>query len=495
MGGEEEGVVGGEEDEGDEEEGEEEGEGEGEDEETTTTDPHLHELKTQLEELSLASSQTESRLLSEIASLRSKKTLEDNSRHDLKSRLKSLEDSKRFAEVRKHDAEKVLVEKNRGVREVEERVGRVREEVEKRERREREGREKKEKKKRDRRERVERLREERVKKEDELRGVEGGKEGVQGRVEEIRRVLEERRMVLEGLRKERLGAGGFYGRRGFTPNSSRPQSVRSMDAQHSPPQSQHPSSQGFFEHRVSHRHDHPLPSTTSTEFVSASTDFHPFDFDSHQTSLSTRPKLSLPLQYLDSGLLERGVDSAELGPLSPMTPSQASLIPSQLFELLDGEDDDLPDSPTRGSARLNSGLGLDLIDSISIGGRRDQVKRDHSLSPITSTSTAPTSPLTPNNLASASSSPWDDFSTTSKPSPTWIPDDLPRHGLSLNPDAKAFAFQPRSSGESASPPQVNTPVGVTAAIAVGRGASFDWKKSGGGFDPFGGEDELLGPLK
>ncbi|BGP42313.1 hypothetical protein JCM10449v2_006318 [Rhodotorula kratochvilovae] len=148
---------------------------------------------------------------------------------------------------------------------------------------------------------------------------------------------------------------------------------------HALPQSGHA---GFLEHRLQHRaaHGEDLPAH-----------FLPFDFasepspppqhrsgslpdalDDHSpggTALGNKPRaLALPLQYLDSGLLAGSESPGLDGPLSPMTPHQASLIPSQLFHMLDDDEDEdglfvVPDSPTlRAGIDVADwqGLGLDV---------------------------------------------------------------------------------------------------------------------------------------
>ncbi|GAA6005091.1 uncharacterized protein JCM10292_005561 [Rhodotorula paludigena] len=160
---------------------------------------------------------------------------------------------------------------------------------------------------------------------------------------------------------------------------------------------------GFLEHRMQHRAAHAQTGDDSASH------FLPFGFDglapvnepsppprsaragsltgslddSSPGGHASKPRtLALPLQYLDSGLLAGGTESPGLdGPLSPMTPHQASLIPSQLFHMLDDDDDDdglfvVPDSPTlRAGVGLADGdwegLGLDVNE---LGGSRRQSK-------------------------------------------------------------------------------------------------------------------------
>ncbi|KAM0790848.1 hypothetical protein ACM66B_004692 [Microbotryomycetes sp. NB124-2] len=244
---------------------------------------------------------------------------------------------------------------------------------------------------------------------------------------------------------------------------------------------------GFLEHRLQHRRNeidllsqpHAIVSTLPSS-NDIPTSFTPFD-DSRdhspvggtsktrpsslydETSGQRRPQLALPLQYLESGLLDT-TDSPGLdGPLSPMTPHQTSLIPSQLFQMLDEDDDDefvMPDSPTiaAGQQDLSRGLGLDVDGEIkrSTVGASGALKSPVSLlSPI-----SPVSPTSPVSAASEGSTPgfhratqfapWDggDVLLSSRlPDMSGVhgsllgKDDLSRAGLSLNPDAKAFASQ------------------------------------------------------
>ncbi|GAA6056534.1 hypothetical protein JCM3770_006865 [Rhodotorula araucariae] len=159
---------------------------------------------------------------------------------------------------------------------------------------------------------------------------------------------------------------------------------------HALPQSGHA---GFLEHRLQHRAAHgddppahflpfdfdglgaPACEPSPPQQRSAHAESFSDPLDDHSpggTALGSKPRaLALPLQYLDSGLLA-GSESPSLdGPLSPMTPHQASLIPSQLFHMLDDDDDEdglfvVPDSPTlRAGVGLKSaadwhGLGLDV---------------------------------------------------------------------------------------------------------------------------------------
>ena len=311
---------------------------------------------------------------------------------------------------------------------------------------------------------------------------------------------------------------------------------------------QHASHQGFLEHRIQHRTDNGLNGVSlfpgqDSPFGQAqqapgtlpSTDeiphaFLPFDFESpepgsrHSTEEGgqRRHQRALPMQYLDSGLLAGSMSPTE-GPLSPMTPHQTSLIPSQLFHMLDEDDEDeqfvMPDSPTithRGRDEW-MGLGLDvnelgapaataaagpgkslladLHENSSLATERNVTAAP--LSPIGDEPRSPLGPVSPtseksepramsllpsprsaNASASASTgtrpssspnnpqqhlasvfgfapSPWDstDQLLSSRLSPAALEaaaaDDLPRAGLSLNPDAKAFAFQPPGLADAA----------------------------------------------
>lgn len=68
----------------------------------------VHDLHTQLTEFQSAASQSHATLQSEVDSYRERRRQEDASRLELKSRTKTLEDSKRHAEGHKRDAEKRL---------------------------------------------------------------------------------------------------------------------------------------------------------------------------------------------------------------------------------------------------------------------------------------------------------------------------------------------------------------------------------------------------
>ncbi|TNY17951.1 hypothetical protein DMC30DRAFT_404457 [Rhodotorula diobovata] len=131
------------------------------------------------------------------------------------------------------------------------------------------------------------------------------------------------------------------------------------------------------------------PHHRTTRAGSLSNDASGADDHSPGGTATSKPRtLALPMQYLDSGLLA-GSESPGLldGPLSPMTPHQTSLIPSQLFHLLDDDEDEdamfvVPDSPTlRAGVGVHGvadwqGLGLDA--GALGGGRRasEEVKRE-----------------------------------------------------------------------------------------------------------------------
>ncbi|GAA5965762.1 hypothetical protein JCM21900_002129 [Sporobolomyces salmonicolor] len=311
---------------------------------------------------------------------------------------------------------------------------------------------------------------------------------------------------------------------------------------------------GFLEHRLQHRAVSGPSALPSVEDIPSH--FLPFDVDalvgtsneapslhsyddSSPGANKSRPPLALPLQYLDSGLLA-GSDSPSLeGPLSPMTPHQTSLIPSQLFHMLDEDDEDefvMPDSPTL-RTRLGwmdewKGLGLNVDDLGAVGGSRrknsqdateevEAVKQEEQaqdasgeagspalLSPrsdvFPAVPSATTSPLGP--PPASPFAPWDNSGPVSLPPPVSttlsgtsldspsgpgsstilhrlspsqdLDDDLPRAGLSLNPDAKAFAFpfaagiQQQSHARTSSVPSPPTSAAVLSSIARnGRSSS------------------------
>ncbi|BGO93798.1 hypothetical protein NBRC10512_004586 [Rhodotorula toruloides] len=242
--------------------------------------------------------------------------------------------------------------------------------------------------------------------------------------------------------------------------------------------------------------------------------------------------LALPMQYLDSGLLASGTESPALdGPLSPMTPHQTSLIPSQLFHMLDEDDDDdglfvMPDSPTlRAGVGVTSpadwqGLGLE-VDEMGVSRRSSQEKvakeeaasepngveagaaavspsvlslRANAFSPaLAAPSSATTSPLSP--PPHSPFAPWATSSDVSvgagvvgdgaahdlpprslapgvmlahRLSPSQdLGDDLPRAGLSLNPGAKAFAF-PLVNAAHTRTSSVPSPPSLAAAVRATR---------------------------
>lgn len=198
---------------------------------------------------------------------------------------------------------------------------------------------------------------------------------------------------------------------------------------------------------------------------------------SHDEYLHRRPVLPLPLQYLvttessEPSSLD-GVESPH-GLRSPMTPHQTSLIPSELFQMLDEDDEDdfvmaqsshspsLAPNSTLSSPHEWSGLQLAVSGDNTAAGHELDRKRAASASPVARSPlidssfgySSPVMEKAPSPGGINSRSPtglWD---------PTYIgaaggdhsgkqltpedPDDLPRQGqgLSLNPDAKAFAFR------------------------------------------------------
>ena len=255
-------------------------------------------------------------------------------------------------------------------------------------------------------------------------------------------------------------------------------------------------STGFLEHRIQHRRTDqsphyvgdPTPFAPLPQAILPSTDdipgrFLPFDFDfdtpsplepisnlsgpvgniSPSLPISMhRPPMSLPLQYLESGLLAadggEDVNSAqESCSLSPMTPHQASLIPSQLFHLMDDDDPDdldslvdLPESPSTGRGTLElegehswTGLGMESMDrDFATAGMIGGWDSDH----------------------------FPGLASRQLPST----DDLPRQGqgLSLNPGAKSFSYSTLtakpSSGIASSTGTISPPPGLSQHHSYGH---------------------------
>lgn len=424
------------------------------------TDPVLTELQLQLAELELASSQSEARLLDSLDVLRARKKDEDLFRAELKGRTKGLEETKRAAELARSEAEHEIADRRAVVREMEANVARLHAEIGEIARREQDAVEKQKKKARDRKERERKLRDDVQRRKDDLQKAEDGVDNMFAKVRGLEKTIDARREVLYSRRAElhaRPAYGGAtraFGRAPGGPYGSRPASIRSFDPhphsshEYSPPSSpptspaDHvpssaaavaafysstfapPAPEGFLSHRLAHRSSPPLTISTHSATLPSVDDiplnFLPFDFDPSPARSSddltrSRPQLSLPLQYLDSGLLATASSDEETALLSPMTPHQASLIPSQLFSMLDDDDDDdfpLPDSPTfASSGRPDEWVGLGLVSA----------------------------------AAEDASSPWGSTDQLLLPRSPPADDDLPRSGLSLNPGAKAFAFQPRHS--------------------------------------------------
>ncbi|GAA5938806.1 uncharacterized protein JCM15063_004874 [Sporobolomyces koalae] len=317
---------------------------------------------------------------------------------------------------------------------------------------------------------------------------------------------------------------------------------------------------GFLEHRLQHR---------ATISEDGPAHFSPFDLDSANVPSKQgddKPRaLALPMQYLDSGLLAGSQSPGADGPLSPMTPHQTSLIPTQLFNMLDDDDNDdfvMPDSPTLrshfGSMSDWQGLGLDVprMTNAAVSGTRrssaeeeskeelpavkeemqedefheaqegaevetaaDPGERSQSslvtlrpdLFSVKGTYSATTSPLSP--PPGSTFGPWDNTTPSSSPAIASMPppafesvgvigsnilhrlspsqdytDDLPRAGLSLNPDAKAFAFpflQQHYRTASVPSPVVAPSIVGTGSVRNGRSSSTVTSSSGanGGTSP------------
>lgn len=514
---------------------------------SSTPDPVVDELKIQVEELHLATEEMEKRLQAELEVLRERKRDEDAVRGEGKARTKVLEEAKRVAELARVEAERQLGERKAVTRTIGERVERIEDEMRQMDRRQQEMVERKEKKKRDKKERERKLKDDVQRKQDELREAQRSMVTLVGEVNELELMADERRESVQFKRNELTMKGiHLYGQPspppGFLPHhvshqqqqhhlhmlqqssSSRPTSLRGRSNStsssvyalalddstelhhglttyypipHSAPLVNYPPG---FPPLTSHPSIESNSTVTSASVnLKPTTKFLPFDFDYYDGSpgpiepvSSFETKLSLHTANYPSdtheGLVDDDDDAVGQDMLSPVTPHQASLIPSQLFELLDGDDEDedervISPSPTP-QVQSNRRSSMDMLSgewrtgSETMNGNRavtadEELQQEspisdyhlaqehhsslaHSLSLLTSNPTLSTSSstdwTTKDELLLSPTSFNKTFSTlstvfippppSSTPSTPQIADDLPRHGmgLSLNPDAKSFQF-------------------------------------------------------
>ena len=528
--------------------------------------PIIEELQKQIEDLRHTADDTEKRLQGELATLRERKKDEDSLRAELKSRSRELEEQKRAADATRGEAEREIGDKRATMREIESRLEDIRLQLRAIDRKEKELADRKDKKRRERIEKERRLREEIAKKRDELKQAEQGVAKIYAKAHQLEQSIANRRERLESKRAEMLsGVSRFavpaeqsssnpFGLfRRASKSGQRPQSdvdLSSFPSNYFTTGYAPPSNSGsFYEHRLQHHASNgPSPASSqialpgtlsqmppgtlpSTRDISA---FEPFDtqlrssssYDDFQAVNRPRPPLSLPMQYLDNGLLPGEPANSDDPLLSPMTPHQTSLIPSQLFHMLDDdEDDDFGAAALDSPSRTQQPTAFTASNSNVWNGRMMAAALDSPASPSSLNEASRTSPAIMRRGSA------DEAARRS-------PADLPRGTLSLNPDAKSFDFltggvthggalaSPTSSmmaspvssppatveqgsTDSFGAPTVPAPTSLASLKAPPASASsrFSFASTSGdsgdvspgasrkAFNPFNEEDELLGPLK
>ncbi|KAH8924205.1 hypothetical protein BT69DRAFT_1280777 [Atractiella rhizophila] len=229
---------------------------------------------------------------------------------------------------------------------------------------------------------------------------------------------------------------------------------------------------GFYEHRLQHYRDRKNSanrSSSSMENVHGAIGSGS-NFSSKRNSLIQEesapfgsfglgstchaPPISLPFQFMNNGLLPTDAvtstpesEAPTAVPASPVTPHQAALLPSQLFDLLEQQEDAPP-------SNLGSWphYGLSDEDGEEIGyrsvgelGGMALPRRDDGLvfEPI-----SPTPRTT--NLPAAAYGPYFTGYDTQRAAP-------PRRPAALNPDAKSFSPQTKTRGSRSSTLSIELP--------------------------------------
>jgi hypothetical protein len=434
-------------------------------------------LETRLEQLQTASAIKQSRLSGELEALRVQKKDEDHARAQLKSRSRTLEESKRLAEVDHHESERKLAAARHHRQTLEDKVERIKGEIQRLERKEAEARERKLRSVAAREGQEVELGERMAERQARAELAEERTRALGEQVEALERGIEERKAELVARRQlghvqrlppnstARVSAYGLppgqwppYREHhvastalgSYVPPGCYPQPVLSQQpspdlVSNSPPPS------GFYEHRRAHRKDllgsispslstETLGRTTSHDSIHDpfSTSFAPFgpSLTAADPAADGPRNVSLPFfvgGHLTSLNNEDPVTPGEStldAPLSPMTPHQASLIPSHLFSMLDEDEDDdqMPESPSieYKPARLGLAHPEEAENAFRFGPIGSGTRRSDSLRPLSQEQL-----IEEDNLLSHQLRP-------------------PRHPLSLNPDAVAFSLP--SSSEAAEGP-------------------------------------------
>lgn len=454
----------------------------------TAINETVADLQKQIDSAKAASVAAQAKLQSELEQLRLQKKEEDKNRSEAKARTRVLEEGKRLAEVERAEADKKRNAARLSRQTMLDHIERLKHELSRLDRKEADHERKLSQSQADCSAKVAKLKEQLAKKQDELAQAEMALKKVTTRVEVLEQAIGARKAELEGKRHEAGAMWNQIQQRSI----SNPAYYGSNDAAyhwlppadpmgHSGPPSNSPTAMSeqngyvynrtesapvktsFLEHRLWHQREHANPldslyptSVPQSRFASAEnlhdhSNFAPFGPQLTQSRSLPHPDQGSPdqggarnlaLPFFMHGSLtsltgEMSPNSTrngmpDPGPLSPMTPHQASLLPSHLFNLLDDDEDDEESTAVFGD-RGQENKQVQPIGSE----RRSSPDKSPSLSP--STPPASRSPTIQSMSAmSHIASEWNN-----------IPDgSSSRHPLSLNPSAKAFNFtMPAQDGE------------------------------------------------
>lgn len=489
-------------------------------------DEIVTDLQKQIESAKAASDAAQAKLQAELEQLRQQKKEEDKNRAEAKARTRVLEEGKRLAEVERAEADKKRNAARLSRQTMLDHIERLKHELSRLDRKEADHERKLTQSQADCSAKIAKLKEQLAIKQDELAQAEVSLKKVTARVEILEQAIEARKAELDSKRHEAgamwaqiqqrsVSNPAYYGSNdaayhwlpagdpmtGSGSSSNSPIAMPDQPGYAYNRTESAPIKSSFLEHRLWHQREHANPldslyptSVPQSRFASAEnlhdhSNFAPFGPQLTQSRSLPHPEQGSPdqggarnlaLPFFMHGSLtsltgEMSPNSTrngmpDPGPLSPMTPHQASLLPSHLFNLLDDDEDE-----------EESTAVFDAEKQVRpIGSERNQ---SGDKSPSDSLDLMPTSrsPVGQNMSAmSHIASEWNN-----------IPDgSSSRHPLSLNPSAKAFNFTMPAQDEEVMPEK------------TGR-SGFDlrevWnkavKKSSGGnkatssFSPF--EDNLL----
>jgi len=492
-------------------------------------DEAILSLQKQLEDAKSASTEIQAKLNAELEELRQQKKEDDRIRSEAKARTRVLEEAKRLAEVDRAEADKKRTTARQSRQAMTDHIERMKTELSRLERKEADQERKLLKTREDCTVKTARIQEDLARKREDMALAEASLRKVTSQVENLEQAIEARKAEIDRKRQQvgtmltqqrSISNPAYYG----TTEAPYQQWISSNDSiytvgQHAglPPgmADQHgyaltksetlPIKTSFLEHRLWHQREHLNPldslypsSMPQSRFASAEnlndhSNFAPFgpqipinrdnllpEVESPENGAAR--KLALPffmhgsLTSLTGEMSPEGIQGghalSDPGPLSPMTPHQASLLPSHLFNLLDEDEEDdvatdVLSSPTR---------GLELFDVPT--SRRSSADNHFSTLPD-----SPPSSRSPSaqNLAAMSNI-----------AAEWH--NIPDGRLSLNPGAKAFNFTMPSQAEAATEKRNGFGLGEGTTLRdVWNRATASSKKTArtgsSSFSPF--EDDLL----